>query len=85
MIRNTGVETDLCQIPAFLKTDSLAQGRNVIIRVGITEGFPGVVVKVLSIYESDCPFLKGFTVHNSSTKKQPRPRPCGVSNGEQVL
>jgi hypothetical protein len=43
------------------------------------------VVKVLSIYESDCPFIKGFTVHNSSPKKQPRPRPCGVSNGEQVL
>jgi hypothetical protein len=69
MIRNSGVETDLSQIPALLHTDYFAQGCNIIIRVGMTKGFPGVVVKVLSIYESHSSFIKGFTVHSPSTKK----------------
>jgi hypothetical protein len=56
------------------------------IRVGITKGFTGSMIKVLTINEGDSTFDEGFGRHfNPPLKKITPSGPCGLSDGEQIL
>lgn len=67
--RNPSVESDLDELPGLSLTDSGSEGGNIVIGVGIPEGFSGGVEEVLPVNEGDSSFGGGHRRHGDSRKK----------------
>lgn len=57
---NSGVDTNLGEIPPLPAADCAGKRLDIIIRVRVAKGFPGSVEKALPVNEADGSFVRGF-------------------------
>ena len=68
-VRDTGVKSDLAELPSLLLTDSRCEREDVVVWKRIAEGNLCGVEEILAVDEYNRPFDGGFSGHGASSEK----------------